>query len=309
MNPDQFTIGEHYIEVGDGHALYVQDWGNNRAKIPILFLHGGPGSGTRDSHKQTFDPTLQRVIFFDQRGAGKSIPKGSLEHNSTDKLIEDVETIVTHLKLNQFIITGGSWGSLLALAYTIKHPKRVKAMVLRGIFTGRKQEIAYVDGGEFKRFFPDAWQSYLDKTPKTYHKSPSKYHYERVFGEDAEAAKASAYAYAELESALLSLDDRHMPIHYEEFDPDPMRIELHYLRHGCFMPDNHIMDNAHKLTMPIWLVQGRYDMVCPPFTAYELHQKLPNSHLIWTTAGHSNDRANYDVTRTILLQMVTQKNT
>lgn len=147
MTPDTYTNQEFFLDVGDGHQLYVQDWGNPQAKTPIIFLHGGPGAGCHDGHKQMFDPALQRAIFFDQRGAGKSLPAGHLEHNTTADLIGDIEKLADRLKLSGFIITGGSWGCCLALAYALKHPKRLKALVLRGIYTASKSETAYLDDG------------------------------------------------------------------------------------------------------------------------------------------------------------------
>jgi proline iminopeptidase len=303
MNPDKFTIAEHYIEVGDGHTLYVQDWGNKDAKIPIVFLHGGPGGGVGDRHKQRFVPEQERVIFFDQRGAGKSVPMGSLEHNTTADLVEDIEKIAKQLKLDTFILAGGSWGSTLALAYGLKYPQRVHTMVIDGIFAGTQAETDYLDNGEWRTFFPDIWDKYLEQTPKQWHHNPTAYHHKNMFGSDPVKAKQSAYAYAQVESALLALDDRFTPYDFDEYDPSAITIEAFYLKNGCFMPDQHILKNAHKLTMPIWLVQGRYDMVCPPVTAYSLHKKLPNSQLIWVTAGHGNDRPKYDVIRSLLLQM------
>ncbi len=303
MTPDEYTIKEQFLDVGDKHELYIHEWGNPKAQTPIVFLHGGPGSGVSDKHKLRFQPKQHRVIFFDQRGSGKSLPKGSLKHNTTSDQIEDIEKITVHLKLNKFVLTGGSWGSCLALAYAIKYPKRITALVLNGIFTSRKSEVEYLDSGGFRTFFPDQWAKYVSTVPQKFRKNPSAYHYKNIFGNDREASKKSAYAYSEsLEGPLLSIDDRYTPDKYDEFDPDPMRIELHYLHHNCFIPENHIFNRAPNLKMPVWLVQGRYDMVCPPITAYELDNLLPNSQLIWTTAGHGNDRPNYDVLRTVFLQ-------
>lgn len=304
MTPDKFTNQELMLDVGDGHTLYVHDWGNKGAKTPILFLHGGPGAGVKDKYKTTFEPSTQRVIFFDQRGSGKSTPYGSLEHNTTEKLVEDIEKITAKLDLDKFLITGGSWGSCLALAYALEHPKKIEAMVLRGIFTGSQAEIDWLSEGRFATFFPDVWDTYLDATPEEHHDNPSAYHFARILGEDEQAAKKSAYALGNVEGALLNLDDRFTPHPLDdEYDPTFIKIESHYMANGCFIPDRFIMNNAHQLTMPIWLIQGRYDMVCPPVIAYELHHKLPQSELIWTTAGHGNDRPNYDVNRTILLQL------
>ncbi len=304
MTPDTYTISEQFLDVGDGHQLYIQEWGCADAQQTVLFLHGGPGGGCSDGYKQMFDPTRQRVIFFDQRGAGRSLPKGSLEQNTTADLVEDIRKILEHFGLTQVIITGGSWGSCLALAYGLKYPETVSAMVLRGIYTGSQSENDYLDNGLFRTFFPDVWQAYLDRTPPEHHANPTAFHVKQLASGNPDKIKASAYAYSELEGSLLALDDRHTPQNYEDFDPDAMKIELHYLQNGCFMPDRFILENAAKLTMPIWLVQGRYDAVCPPITAYELDQKLPNSELMWTVAGHrGSDRAIYDVMRTLLLTL------
>lgn len=302
MTPDEHTIKEQYVEVGDGHELYVYEWGNPNG-LPIIHLHGGPGSNANDGHKSTYDPLTQHVIFFDQRGCGKSLPYGSLEHNTTQDMVEDIEKIAHKLKLTTFVITGGSWGSCLALAYALKYPGRVRAMVLRGIFTGSQAEIDYLDKGRFATHFPDAWDRYMDATPAKYHDDPGRYHAKRILGSDADAAKESAFAYHNLEGAILRLDDRFALGGKDDFDPTGTKLEVYYMTNRCFMPDRYIMNNARKLTMPIWLIQGRYDFVCPPVTAYELNEKLPNSRLIWTTAGHGNDRANYDINRALLLQL------
>lgn len=304
MTADQYTNSEQMLAVGDGHKLYVQDWGNYRSKLPIIFLHGGPGSGVKDGHRQMFDPENQRVIFFDQRGCGNSKSAGSLEHNTTQDLVEDVEKIAEKFKLDKFIIVGGSWGACLALAYALEYPHRIHALVLRGIFTASQREIEFVDKGHFRTFFPDVWDAYLARTPKKWHQNPGDYHAPRVINGSKAAKLESTYAYSELEGSLIGLDDRHSTETIDDFDLNSTRIEVHYLINKCFMPDRYILKNAKKLTSPVWLIQGRYDMVCPPITAYELNQQLPNSQLIWTTAGHSgNDRANYDMTRTICLQL------
>lgn len=306
MNPDEYTITEKFLEVGDGHSLYTQDWGRADAKMPIVFLHGGPGAGVSDKHKQQFTPTSQRIIFFDQRGSGRSLPQGSTANNTTADLVADIEKIADHYGLKKFIITGGSWGSCLAFAYALKHPERIQAMVLRGIFTGSKEETDYIDNGDFRLYFPDVWETFLSRTPKAHHSNPSAYHYKQIKSTDPAAVKASSYAFSEMESSLISLDDRRTVESFDDFEPEAMNVELHYLENLCFMPDRHILDNAHKIKTPTWLVQGRYDMVCPPKTAYELNKLMPNSKLIFTTAGHhGSDRATNDVTKAILLELTT----
>lgn len=310
MTPDEYTIREFYIEVGDGHELYVQDWGNKKAKNPIIFLHGGPGSGTKDKHKTLFDPAKHRVIFFDQRGAGKSLPYGSLEHNTTADLINDINKIVKQLKISSFVLAGGSWGSTLALAYAVKHPQNVRALVLNGIFTGSHAEIDYFDKGAFRAWFPELWERYLAATPKEHHDNPTQYHYKQILGKNEDSARKSACAYGDMEGALLSLDDRFTPSNPADpaFDMQVVKLEVHYLANNCFLSDRHTFDNARKLTMPVWLVQGRYDMVCPPAAAYELHKKLPKSNLVWTIGGHrSSERETHSVMRSILLQFGGEK--
>lgn len=301
MTPDTYTLEETMIAVSDTHNLYAQSWGNKNAHTTYIFLHGGPGSGCSNGHKTYFDPKTQHVIFFDQRGCGRSTPYGSLEDNTTADLVGDVSVIADYFGVQEFVFVGGSWGSCLALAYAIENPKRVNAMVLRGIFTGSQTEIDFLDQGGFRDFFPDVWQKFVAATPKDYRDNPAVYHRPRVLGDDPQAMAESSLAYAELEGALISLDDRFTPLDKENFDPMSTRIEVYYMENRCFMEDNFIFDNASKLTMPIWLIQGRYDAVCAPATAHKLHGILPNSKLIWTIAGHSgSDRGNFDVAKTII---------
>lgn len=303
MTPDKHTNQELFLEVGDGHELYIHDWGNKSAKRVIFALHGGPGNGSSDRYKDLYDPARQRVIFHDQRGSGRSLPAGSLEHNTTKKLVEDITKIADKLGIKTFILTGGSWGSTLALAYGLQYPKRVEAMVLDGIFTGSQTEIDWLNQGRFKTFYPDAWDNFRHTVPKNHQQDPTTYHAKRILGKDEQAIKESAHAYSSMEGAVLSLDDRFIPSPLDDYDPNGMRIEVQYLTNGCFMPDRHILENAPKLTMPIWLVQGRYDMVCPPLAAYELHKRLPRSELVFAISGHRSEHETWNLKRTILLQL------
>ena len=307
MTPDKFTNQELMLDVGDGHQLYVHDWGNKKSTRPILSLHGGPGEGFSDGYKTSYDPIKQRVIFFDQRGSGKSLPYGSLKNNTTADLIEDIKKITSHLELDKFILAGGSWGACLALAYALKYPAKILAIVIRGIFTGSQAEIDWLETGVFKRFFPEVWDEYLSTVPSEFKSNPSHYHNKSALGSDPDKAKLSAYAVSNVESALMSLDDRYTNEKFENFDPASITTEIHYMTNKLFMEDEYILNNVHTLKMPVWLIQGRYDMVCPPETAYKLHKSLPNSQLIWTMAGHGNDRSNYDVFRTLVLQLAEEE--
>jgi len=292
------------LDVGDGHTLFIQEWGNSEASVPIIFLHGGPGSQVKDKHKRPFNPKTHRVIFFDQRGCGKSTPYGSLEHNTTSELIADISKIADTFNAKTFILNGSSWGSTLALAYALAHPERVHALVIGGIFTGSKAEADWIDKGQFKTFFPDVWQAYLDKTPPEHQSNPSKYHFDKAIHGTPKEQKLSGYAYDCLESGVIQLDDRQEPESFEEYDPAGIRIEMQYLTNGCFLSDRNILDNAHKLTMPVHIVQGRYDMVCPPHTAYELHNKLSNSQLYWTLGGHKHEHEAENIFRSIFASLV-----
>lgn len=301
MTPDSYTIKEDFIEVGDGHTVYAQLWGNPEATNNFVFLHGGPGSGCKDGHKDLFNPEKHRVLFFDQRGTGRSTPYGSLEANTTKHLTADITKLADQFGLDTFSIVGGSWGSCLALAYTLEQSARVKNLVLRGLFTGSQAEIDFIDKGEFRAFFPDVWEAFVLRTPEAHRANPSAYHLPRALSDDAQASKESSFAYHELEGSLISLDDRHTAPDFATFDPAPTRIELHYLANRCFMEDSFLINNASAITAKTWLVQGRYDAICAPATAYVLHKILPNSTLTWTVAGHSGgDRANADVTKTII---------
>jgi proline iminopeptidase len=303
MTPDEFTIKEHMLPVGNGHTLYVHDWGNKKAKKPIIFLHGGPGGSTRDKHKNVFDPLTQRVIFFDQRGCGRSTPLGKWHHNTTQHLASDITTIADKLNINKFILSGGSWGSCLALYYAVSQPSRVLALVITGVFTISQAEIDWLDKGLAKTHFPDVWANYQASVPKKYANDPSGYHFECALGTNAQKAKKSAYHYSILEGSLLALDDTFMVPDYEEFDPAGMLIEMRYLAKRGFMPDNYLLKRVSKLKMPIHIVQGRYDMVCTPATAYEVAQKAPNSTLTWVIAGHKPEHETATAIRLLLKQV------
>lgn len=299
MDEDLNVISEKMIDVGDGHTLFVQEWGNPDISTPVIFLHGGPGGQIKDKYKSAFDPETQRVIFFDQRGCGKSTPYGSLEHNTTAKLIEDISKIADTFGAQTFVLHGSSWGSTLALAYALAHPERVHTLVIGGIFTGSKAEVDWIDKGQFRPFFPDVWQAYLERTPAKHRSDPSKYHFDKAIHGTPEEQKLSGYAYDCLEGGVIGLNDDHGTEDFETYDPAGIRVEMYYLSHGCFLPDRYILDNASALHMPVHIVQGRYDMVCPPHTAYELYAALPNSRLYLTISGHKHEHESANIFRSI----------
>jgi len=304
MKPDEHTNREFYLDVGDGHRIYVQDWGNAKAKIPIIFLHGGPGNGCEDKDKYKFNPDTQRVIFHDQRGSGQSTPTGSLEHNTTQHLIADIKKIANHLKLDKFVIAGGSWGSTLALTYAIAHPDRVAGMVIDGVFTATRDEADWFEKGGWREFFPDIWEEYQQTVPEKYRENAGAYHLKQAAtSSNPEAIKRSSYAYTGMKIAILKLDDRYESKPYADFEPGGGIIEMHYLANSCFIEEGYILKNAAKLTMPVYIIQGRYDMVCRPAAAYNLHKALPNSKLIWTINGHVKQHEAKNILNLLLDQL------
>ncbi|WP_432521067.1 alpha/beta fold hydrolase [Kineococcus sp. SYSU DK006] len=300
---DGFTLSETLVDVGDGHRLYVQDWGEAGAPA-VLFLHGGPGTGATDDHKQCFDPSRQRVLFCDQRGVGRSEPYGSLQDNTTDHLVADIVRVLDRFEVDQAVLVGGSWSSCLALVFALAHPDRVRALVLHGLLTGRQQESDRLNQGHWRTFFPEVWQWYLDRTPREHHDDPSGYHVAQILGSDAARSRRSAYACTTADSAITDLDDRFAPAPLtDDFDPTPARVQAHCFTNSRFLPPDHVLDTTDRLTMPVHVVQGRYDMICPPRSAYELVQKLPRGELVRAVSGHGPDRESWNLLRTLLLEL------
>jgi proline iminopeptidase len=306
MTPDEFTITEFFLDVDDGHQLYVHDWGNPEATTPIIFLHGGPGNGVDNGDKRKFDPAHERVIFFDQRGAGKSLPQGDLHNNRTADLVNDISAIADKLNIEKFLLVGGSWGTTLALCYGIAHPERVAGMVLDGIFTATMAELNWLDKGEWRIFFPDLWERYQAGVPEDQRENPSAYYFKQAKSKDSEAVKRASYDYLNMELSILKLDDALSAPDYEKFEPGGGLIEMHYLENSCFIPEKYILQQADKLTMPIHIIQGRYDIVCPPAAAYALHQVLPNSTLTWTINGHLKQHEAKNILRLYIKQLTGQ---
>jgi proline iminopeptidase len=304
MTPDKHTNQELFLDVGDGHQVYVQDWGTAKATIPIFYLHGGPGNGCDDRDKKKFDPATQRVIFHDQRGAGKSLPKASLEHNTAADLVADITKIADKLDIKKFLLVGGSWGSTLALLYGIDSPGRVAGIVIDGVFTASQIEIDWLDKGGWRVFYPDIWKEYVDGVPASHKGRPSTYYFDKALNGSGEEAKKASYAYLKMELALLRLDDRYEAEPYEAFDPAGGIIEIHYLHNRCFLTEDYIFKNAGKITAPVRMVQGQYDMVCPPQTAYELDKLLSDSKLIMTINGHLRQHEASTVQKLLIKQLL-----
>jgi proline iminopeptidase len=282
-----------HLDVGEGHQVYYEQSGNPAGK-PVIFIHGGPGGGTNPNHRRFFNPDAYRIILFDQRGCGKSKPHASLEHNTTWHLVSDMERIREKLRIERWQVFGGSWGSTLALAYAITHPKRVTEMVLRGIFLVSQRELEWFYQEGTSELFPDAWEEYLKPIPLEDRGDMIQAYYKRLTSQDRSTRLAACRAWSIWEGFTSSLytkiDDVKASFGEETFAEAFARIECHYfVNKAFFKSDSWILDNCSSIAhIPAVIVHGRYDVICPLSTAWQLHKALPGSELFITPdAGHS----------------------
>ena len=280
------------LKVSPIHELYYEQVGNPRGK-PVVFLHGGPGGGLVTDYRRYFNPELYRVVLFDQRGSGKSTPHASLEENTTWHLVSDIEQLREHLGIDMWQVFGGSWGSTLALAYAETHPDRVRELVLRGIFLCRPKEIQWFYQDGTSAIFPDVWEEYLKVIPEKERADMVSAYYRRLTSEDYAVRLAAARAWSIWEGSTSKLFFD--PSMIEKFaDPDFAlafaRIECHYFMNNAFFEsDNYLIENVGRIRpIPSVIVQGRYDVVCPMMSAWDLHRAWPEAQLhIIPDAGHS----------------------
>jgi len=272
------------------HQMYYEQSGNPRG-APVLFLHGGPGAGASPVHRQFFDPAHYRIVIHDQRGAGRSLPLGSLENNTTPALVADIERLREHLGIERWIVFGGSWGSTLAIAYAERHPGRVRALVLRGIFLCRPGEIEWFLYG-LRNVFPEPWRAFSEAIPEAERGDLLEAYYRRLVDPDPAVHLPSARAWSIYEGSCSTLLPN--PALVADFATDRValglaRIEAHYFRNAIFLPPGSLLADVHRLRqIPAVIVQGRYDAVCPPVSADDLHRAWPEAeYAIVPDAGHS----------------------
>lgn len=292
LYPELEPYATERLAVGDGHTLYLEQCGNP-AGIPAVFLHGGPGAGLAPNYRRYFDPARYRIVLFDQRGAGQSTPFASIEANTTQDLVADIERIRAHLGIERWLVFGGSWGSTLALAYAEAHPERATGLVLRGIFLGRPQEIRWLleaDGAA--RIFPDKWQPFAAAIPAAERGHMLEAYWQRLTSDDEAVRVAAARAWGAWEGGILTLEDS--PALEAEFTAPEVavsmaRLEAHYFRNQIFLePDQLLRDIDRIRHIPGVIVQGRYDMDCPIQTAFDLHQAWPDAEFHIVLAGHAS---------------------
>lgn len=280
------------LQVSALHNLYYEQVGNPKGK-PIVFLHGGPGGGLDKDHRRYFDPNHYRIILFDQRGCGQSTPFAELKENTTWDLVADIEKLRTHLKIERWHVFGGSWGSTLALSYAITHPEKVTALILRGIFLCRPSEIQWFYQEGAGQIFPDYWSTYYNHIPAAERGDFVKAYYKRLTSDNEEVRLEAARVWSQWESATSYLRVKKEAIagYHDPAKALPFaRIECHYfINNAFFKTNNFLLENVEKIRhIPGVIVQGRYDVVCPMRSAWDLHQAWPESKLnVIDDAGHA----------------------
>ena len=279
-----------YLPLLAGHVMYWEQVGNPRGR-PVLFLHGGPGAGAGAVHRRFFDPDFWRVVIFDQRGAGRSRPLGSLAQNTTQDLVGDIETLRRHLGIERWVLFGGSWGSTLALAYAQTHPERVVACVLRGVFLGRRIEVDWFLHG-VRAIFPDAYANFVGFLPEAERSDILGSYLRRLTDPDPAVHLPAARTWSIYEgscSTLLPSPDTATSFAQDRTALGLARIEAHYYVHDLFLPPSGLLGGMGSIAhIPAEIVQGRYDMICPACTAFELTEAWPAARLsIVPDAGHS----------------------
>jgi proline iminopeptidase len=295
LYPPIEPFDQGWLPVSEVHTLYFEQSGNPRGK-PVVFLHGGPGGGTDPKMRRFFDPKRYRIILFDQRGCGRSTPHACLVDNTTWHLVDDIEALRKHLGLERWQVFGGSWGSTLALAYAEKHPRRVTELVLRGIFMLRRWELSwfYQDPGGAAALFPDLWEQYVAPIPRSERADMIGAYYKRLTSRNHKTLLKAARAWSMWEGATsyISTNSGYVA-QFEDarFAAAFARIECHYfINRGFMRNDAQLLEDVRRIRkIPAVIVQGRYDVVCPIRSAWDLHRAWPEADLrIVPDAGHSS---------------------
>lgn len=291
LYPPIEPYAQHSLQVDNLHSLHIEECGNPSG-LPVLFIHGGPGGGYGSIHRQFFDPKRYRIVLFDQRGCGRSRPHACLTNNTTAHLIEDIEKIRRHLAVDKWLLFGGSWGSTLSLLYAQTYPERALGLILRGIFLCRQQDVNWFYQQGASQFYPEYWDDFITPIPAEKRHNMIEAYYDVLTCNDEVARMRAAEAWSIWEGRTSNLETNPDTVNHfgDPFHALAMaRIECHYFKHEAFIEQDQIIQNISAIEhLPIRLVQGRYDMVCPINQAFDLHNALPNSNLIiCNQSGHS----------------------
>jgi len=288
LYPEILPFHTSLMETGGLHRVYVEQSGNP-AGIPVIFLHGGPCSGTKPDHRRFFDPERYHIILMDQRGCGQSLPFGEIQGNTTQDLLDDMERIRQQLRIEQWLLFGGSWGGTLALLYAQQHPKRVLAMILRGVFLARQADMDWFLGKGVNLIYPQQWQDFLSCIPTSAGTDLLQGLYDAVFGDDDEAARRAAKQWQAWGGQVALGND------YQDSDEavsdqalKQVRMEVHYAKNAYFIAENQILENCAALQdIPTIIIHGQNDLTCPLEAGWRLHQALPQArYIVLPNAGH-----------------------
>ncbi|MDI1241667.1 MAG: prolyl aminopeptidase [bacterium] len=292
LYPEIEPFDSGMLKISEIHEIYYERVGNPDG-IPVVFLHGGPGGGLIPMYRQFFDPKAYHVVLFDQRGSGRSTPHAELEENTTWDLINDIEALREKFAVDKWYVFGGSWGSTLSLAYAISHPDRCLGLALRGIFLTRKKELDWFYQYGASEIFPDFWERFRDAIPEDERGDFMTAYHKRLTSDDEETRLEAARAWSTWEGATSKLyPSQDLMDHWEGAHEalSLARIESHYFVNNSFFPnENYLIENVDKIRhIPTVIVQGRYDVVCPMTSAWELHRAFPEAELkVVADAGHS----------------------
>ena len=288
--PSPATEAGFYFDVGDGHQLWVSTCGDPTG-IPALFLHGGPGGGFQPSNANLFDPQRFFTVLFDQRGAGRSTPRGGLQANTTAHLIADIERLREHFGVEKWLVVGGSWGATLALAYAQSHRERVTGLVLRAVFLGTAGELDWAFGTGLRTFYPALYEDFIAALPEPDRANPLPSYYRRILDPDPAIHAPAALAWHDTERVLSEVapTQTRLNIVPNHSLPNSPFIEAHYFQNSCFLGQKGLLENVGRLHgIPGVMVQGRYDLLCPPATSFALANLWPQAEIVVAEmSGHS----------------------
>jgi proline iminopeptidase len=291
--PELEIFKKNTLKVSDTHEIYYEVCGNPQGE-PVVFLHGGPGSGCNPTQRRFFDPSHYYIVLIDQRGCGRSKPLGNTSQNTTADLIHDIDLIRRELNIKKWHVFGGSWGSTLALSYAIKFPEQIASLILRGIFLSRQSELDWFLG-DVAHFYPEVWHRLISYLPINERNDVLTAYGNRIFNDSATINIEAAKRWNAFESAIMRLIPNEVAGQDESTDEQNAievaraRVQIHYIKNQCFIDGNAILSSASTLKdIPTIIVQGRYDMVCPPKSAWELSQAMPHAEFyVVQDAGHS----------------------